>query len=151
MWTGIWLNEISLFGWRQFILQHIFLKKKILIVPVFLASQKLMLFIQNYAGVIFVPMFVPFNIKNISPFCCYLNALSPKISVSRGRVHQWLNKMSHLYLRTIMFLFLSLQFMFYGFLQCVDSFLFIFTFLPLRLIIILLKCLAKPWTLLMPQ
>ena len=47
-----------------------FEKKTILIVPVFLASQKLMLFIQNYAGVIFVPMFVPFNIKNISPFCC---------------------------------------------------------------------------------
>ena len=52
----VWLKTI-------YFTAHFFEKKTILIVPVFLASQKLMLFIQNYAGVMFVPMFVPFNIK----------------------------------------------------------------------------------------
>ncbi|CAH1783993.1 unnamed protein product [Owenia fusiformis] len=36
------------------------------------------------------------------------------------------------------------KFMFYGFFQCVDSFLFIFTFLPLRFLLALLKILTHP-------
>ncbi|XP_067927800.1 transmembrane anterior posterior transformation protein 1 homolog isoform X2 [Watersipora subatra] len=42
------------------------------------------------------------------------------------------------------------KFMLYGFLQCVDSFLFIFTFLPLRLMVVILRLISRPWTLCMP-
>jgi len=37
------------------------------------------------------------------------------------------------------------KFMFYGLLQCADSFLFIFTFLPLRLFAVFMTLLKRPW------